>query len=412
MRHVVVMVTTSYPRFPGDHVGTFMEPIAKHVAARGHDVHIVAPWHPLLTRGRTEDGVSFHFFKYAPVRGLNVFGYAAGMHADVSLRTAAWLASPLAMTAGWFKAMRVAQKRGATVMHGHWVVPGGVIASAARPRLPLVVSLHGSDVFVAERTPVARAAARHVFRRSGAVTACSRDLADRAIALGADPTRVDVVPYGVDVGRFKPSTPSERSALRRAAALPADALVVAAAGRLVRKKGFEYLIEALALLRTPNAHLVIAGAGDLDAELKARARDNGVADRVHFRGNLPQDAVGAWFGAADVVAVPSMRDDSGNVDGLPNTLLEGLASGTPIVTTNAGGILGVVEHNRDALVVAERDPRGLADAIDRLLGDPDRRRVLGQAGRALVNERFGWAGAAQRFEAAYDRALAFKSLTR
>src|SRR6476646_831752 len=111
MRHVVVMVTTSYPRFPGDSVGTFMEPIARQVAARGHDVHIVAPWHPLVRREREEGGLSFHFFRYAPVPALNVFGYAAGMHADVRLRSTAWMAAPLAMTAGWFKAMRVAQKR-------------------------------------------------------------------------------------------------------------------------------------------------------------------------------------------------------------------------------------------------------------------------------------------------------------
>src|SRR6266851_726392 len=156
MRHVVVMVTTSYPRFPGDSVGTFMEPIAKHVAARGHEVHVIAPWHPRITRGKVEDGVFFHFFRYAPVAGLNVFGYAAGLRADVTLRGTAWVAAPLAMTAGWFKAMRVAQQKHATVMHGHWVVPGGVIAAAARPALPLVVSLHGSDVFVAERAAVAR----------------------------------------------------------------------------------------------------------------------------------------------------------------------------------------------------------------------------------------------------------------
>jgi glycosyltransferase involved in cell wall biosynthesis len=389
-----------------------MEPIAKHVAARGHDVHIVAPWHPLVARGRIEDGVSFHFFKYAPLPALNVFGYAAGMRADVTLRSAAWMAAPLAMTAGWFKAMRVAQKGGASVMHGHWVVPGGVIASTAQPRLPLVVSLHGSDVFVAERTPIARAAARRVFGRSGAVTACSPDLADRAIALGADRARMQVVPYGVDTDRFKPSDASERAAIRQAAGMPAGALVVVAAGRLVRKKGFEYLIDALPLLRTPNVHLVIAGAGDLDDELTSRARAAQAAGRVHFPGNLGQDSVGAWFGAADVVAVPSVRDDSGNVDGLPNTLLEGLASGAPVVTTAAGGIGSVVEHDRNALVVAERDSRGLAAAIDALLADTGRGERLGRAGRALVDERFGWDAAAARFEAAYDRALAFKSLTR
>ena len=89
MRHVVVMVTTSYPRFPGDSVGTFMEPIAKHVAARGHEVHIVAPWHPRVARGKVEDGVFFHFFKSAPIEGLNVFGYAAGLRADEKLKGAA-----------------------------------------------------------------------------------------------------------------------------------------------------------------------------------------------------------------------------------------------------------------------------------------------------------------------------------
>ena len=76
------MVATSYPRFPGDGVGSFMEPIAKGIAARGHEVHLVAPWHPAITRGKVEDGVWFHFFAYAPIRSLNIFGYAEAMQAD------------------------------------------------------------------------------------------------------------------------------------------------------------------------------------------------------------------------------------------------------------------------------------------------------------------------------------------
>ena len=408
MRHVVVMVTTSYPRFPGDSVGTFMEPIAKHVAARGHEVHIVAPWHPRLTRGKVEDGVFFHFFKYAPVPALNVFGYAAGLRADVALRRAAWMAAPFAMTAGWFKALRVAQKRRATVMHGHWVVPGGVIAAAARPALPLVVSLHGSDVFVAERAPIARMAAREVLRRAGLVTACSSDLARRAITLGAPADRVEVVPYGVDAARFKPA-PAARDAARARLGIPPGAPLLFAAGRLVRKKGFEYLIDAL---RNVDAHLAIAGDGDLADELRARARTAGVADRVHFLGDLPQGAVGDWFAGADVAVAPSVRDDSGNVDGLPNTVLEALASGTPLVSTPAGGITGVVDDGRTGVIVPQRDAGALAAALTGLLRDPRRRAGLGRAGRALVEARFGWEAAAARFESAYDRALAFKSLTR
>lgn len=409
MRHVVVMVTTSYPRFPGDSVGTFMEPIARHVAARGHEVHIVAPWDPRITRGNVEDGVFFHFFRYAPVAALNVFGYAAGLRADVKLKGAAWMAAPLAMAAGAFKAMRVAQKRRATVMHGHWVVPGGVIAAAARPALPLVVSLHGSDVFVAEKTAAAGMAARRVFARAGFVTACSADLAQRAAALGAAADRLEVVPYGVDIERFKPA-PEARAETRARIGIGAADPLVAAAGRLVRKKGFEYLIDAMAAV--PGARLALAGDGDLAGELRARAERAGVLDRVYFLGNVTQDEVGRWFGAADVVAIPSVRDDSGNVDGLPNTVLEALAAGAAVVATAAGGIGSVVRDDETGLIVAERDAPALARAIRRLLADPARRLRLGESARTAVAARFGWEAAAARFESAYDRALAFKSLSR
>lgn len=412
MPHVVVMVTTSYPRFPGDSVGTFMEPIAKSVAARGHDVHVVAPWHPLVTRGPLEDGVRFHFYRYAPLRQLNVFGYAAALRADVRVRGAAYLAAPLAVAAGWNAARRVARRYRATVMHGHWVVPGGFIAAAAAPRLPLVVSLHGSDVYVAETLTPARRVAGWVFGRAGAVTACSTDLARRAIALGANPSHIEVVPYGVDVERFAPS-PAVRAAIRQRLGIAPQHVFVFAAGRLVRKKGFEYLIDAVPLL-PPETSLVlaIAGGGDLERELRDRSAAAGVAERVRLLGNLTQDDVAGHLAAADIVVVPSVRDDSGNVDGLPNVVMEALASGTPVVATGAGGIASVLQDGDNGLLVPERDPAALAAAISRLAADADLRCRLGASARAAVAARHTWSGAAERFEAAYSRALAIKSTER
>jgi glycosyltransferase involved in cell wall biosynthesis len=410
MSHVVVMVTTSYPRFPGDSVGTFMEPIAKSVAARGHQVHIVAPWHPLVTRSGTEDGVTFHFYKYAPVESLNVFGYAAAMRADVSLRGAAYAAAPLALAAGWRAARHVARSSRATIMHGHWVVPGGVLAAAASPNLPLVVSLHGSDVYVAETLAPARHAARAVFRRAGVVTACSSDLGRRAVALGADPGRIVVVPYGVDVDRFRPD--AERRACRRQRLGVGEAsIVVLAAGRLVRKKGFEYLIDAMGLLRQdPEVVMVLAGEGDLRAELEARASAAGVARHVRFLGNQTQDEVAGWLAAADIAVVPSVRDDSGNVDGLPNVVMEALASGTVLVSTPAGGIGAVVQDGRTGVIVAERDAGALASAVTALASDAERRQRIGEAARQMAAARFGWSETARQIEGAYDHALAFKSI--
>ena len=411
-KYVVVMVTTSYPRFPGDSVGTFMEPIAKSIAARGHDVHVVAPWHPLVTRGRHEDGVVFHFYKYAPLPALNVFGYAASLRADVSLRAATYLAAPLALTQGWRIARKIARRHRATVMHGHWVIPGGITAALAAPALPLVVSLHGSDVYVAETFAPARTAARIAFGRAGAITACSDDLACRAVTLGADPARVEVVPYGVDVDRFRPDT-GIRLARRTQTGVDPEATLIFTAGRLVKKKGFEYLIDAVgAIAATRPVILAIGGEGDLGSELRERASRTGRPEAIRFLGTLNQSEVAEYLAAADVVVVPSVRDDAGTVDGLPNIVLEALASGTPLVTTAAGGIGSVVADGKTALVVPERDPAALAAAIVRLRDSPAFGASLGSAARTLAATRFGWTRTAEQFERAYDRALAFKSLDR
>ena len=404
MPEVIVMITTSYPRFPGDTVGTFMEPIAHGVAARGHEVHMVLPWHPRLRRPEREGRVHFHPFHYAPHPSMNIFGYAEALRADVNLRWKAFAAAPLALAAGWWAARRVAARVGATVMHGHWVIPSGAIAATATRGLPVVISLHGSDVYVAERHAMAGRVAGHAFSRAGWVTACSADLRARALRLGADEQRSEVVPYGVDADRFRPDA-AVRAEVRASLGFEESTPMVFAAGRFVRKKGFEYLIDAIAKLPAP-VMLVMGGDGDLRDEFVARARDAGIAGRVRFVGLLSQDAVARHFAAADVIAAPSVRDDSGNVDGLPNVVLEALASATPLVATPAGGIAAAVDHDRTGMLVPERDPEALAAAIAGLLESPSRRRELGAAARADVIGRFGWARAAERFEYAYTAARA------
>lgn len=401
MTHRVVMVATSYPRFPGDTVGTFMEPIAAGIAARGHDVHVVLPWHPSWRRPLREGGVTFHHFHYAPHRALHVFGYAGALRADVRLRGSALLAAPPALVAGWRLARRIARDIDATVMHGHWVIPGGALAAWAAPGRPLVVSLHGSDVYVAERHAVTRWAARSAFSRASAVVACSDDLRIRAIRLGANPETAETLPYGVDAARFAPDADA-RARVRARWGLAADAPVVFTAGRFVRKKGFEYLIEAVAQLG-PAVRLVLAGQGDLDAELRAVATIR-AGERVIFAGLVPHDEMAGALAAADIVAVPSVRDDEGNVDGLPNVVLEALASGTPVVATSAGGIGSVVLDGQTGLLVPERDSAALAAALAGLLASPDERARLGAAGRASMLARGSWAAVAARYEAVYHAA--------
>jgi glycosyltransferase involved in cell wall biosynthesis len=113
-----------------------------------------------------------------------------------------------------------------------------------------------------------------------------------------------------------------------------------------------------------------------------------------------------WLAGADVVAVPSVRDDAGNVDGLPNVVMEALASGTALVATPAGGIASVVEDGRTGVLVPERDAGALAAAVAALLADRDRSRTIGAAARRDVCARHTWEHVAARFERIFDEAAA------
>jgi glycosyltransferase involved in cell wall biosynthesis len=239
------------------------------------------------------------------------------------------------------------------------------------------------------------------------MTACSDDLRGRAVAIGAPADRIDTIPYGVDAGRFGPD-PQAAAAVRARHGLSQADTVVFTAGRLVRKKGFEYLIDAVARLsaQRPGLRLIIAGGGDLDAELRARAASQGLADRVRFAGTIAQSDIGAYLAAADIAVVPSVHDEAGNVDGLPNTVMEALASGTPLVASSVGGIPSVVDHGRTGLLVRERDAEGLAAALAQLADDPAMRAAIGAAARDEVRRRHSWSRVAERFEEVYSRAAA------
>ncbi len=131
----------------------------------------------------------------------------------------------------------------------------------------------------------------------------------------------------------------------------------------------------------------------------------GVAAHVHFPGQLERERAARFISAADVYAVPSVRDQRGNVDGLPNALLEGMGAARPIVASCVAGIPEVITNGEHGLLVPERDPVALAAAVSRLLGDRDLAEQLGAAARRRITTELTWDQTAARFEAVYRRAI-------
>jgi len=262
------------------------------------------------------------------------------------------------------------------------------------------VSLHGSDVFLAERRGLAGLLARRTLAAAGSVTACSGDLHRRALALGAPPERTHTVPYGVDGRAFAPGLRND--ALEARLGVPPSAVLVLAFGRLVEKKGFVHLVEAAA--RVDGIHVVIAGGGDLEASLEGRARE--LRAPVSFPGSLDRGSMAAALARADIVVVPSVVDAAGNVDGLPNALLEGLAAGKATVASRVAGIPDVVEDGANGVLVPPRDAGALATALRRLVANREERLRLGTEARRRALKYLTWDRAAVAFEECYAEAAA------
>ena len=395
----VLMVTSSYPKFPGDVTAPFIESIARSVAARGHEVDVVLPHHPDLRRPSGEP-VRFFPYRYSPTDDWSVWGYAQSLEADVKVRKTAYLLAPFVALALRGTVSERLKSRHYDAVHAHWVVPNAAFISGLlhAQGMPLVVSLHGSDVFLAERMRLARRMAGRAFDVAGAVTACSGDLHRRALALGARPTTTHTVPYGVDVHTFSPDAP--RGDIRERLAVPDNAFLVLALGRLVEKKGFVHLIDAAA--KTGGIRVVIVGDGDLRSSLEEKARS--LKAPVTFTGNLDRQTVAAALAEADVVVVPSVVDRSGNVDGLPNTLLEAMAAGRAVVASRVAGIPDVIEDGRNGMLVPEKDADALAAALRRLAREPETRLALGREARRAAVEGLSWEAAGRRFEECYVQA--------
>ncbi|HSF18669.1 MAG TPA: glycosyltransferase family 4 protein [Vicinamibacteria bacterium] len=384
----VLTITSSYPKFQGDTTAPFIEAITRELAARGHRLTVVLPARSDLAPVDIE-GVRFRPYRYVPSRALEVFGYAQSLESDRALRGTAMMVTPGAVLSGVYALVSEFRSEPYDVVHAHWVVPSGVMAWLALSirGTPLVVSLHGSDVFLSEKSRMVRRFAARAFARAASVTACSEDLAQRSLALGAPPPLV--IPYGVDTRLFRPRHVSGN-----------DQGVVLAVGRLVPKKGFEYLIDAAALLRGRGVpvRLMLAGRGDLEGELAERATERGIVEQVKFLGNVERADLPALFDSADVVAVPSVRDAAGNVDGLPNVLLEAMASGKAIAATKVAGIPQAVRDGEEALLVPEKDVEALAGALARLLASRELRLKLGSSARERACAHFSWKLAGDRYE--------------
>jgi glycosyltransferase involved in cell wall biosynthesis len=365
-------------------------------------VTVLTPHAPGVEAKWDDDGVRVKSFRYAPAR-FELIGYSRSLDADEKVKGAAAVLAPLYALGALRAIRREVRRRRYDLLQAHWVVPNGLVSSLFARRLPLAIGLHGSDVFLAERPGIRRLVAG-ALKRTSVLTGCSPELVERVCALGFESAYARVIPYGVDSETFSPRR-SRRRIWREKLGIPAGAPVIVSVGRMATKKGYQVLIDCLPELfeRVGGVHVVLAGAGDRLEEF--RRATSAWSDRVHFPGTVLRDTLPDLYRCADVFVLPAVHDPQGNVDGLPNVILEAMASGLPVVASRISGIPLAINEGREGLLVPEQDPAALREALERLLRDPEGARRMGEQGRHRAIASLSWDAVAARYRDAYELAL-------
>jgi glycosyltransferase involved in cell wall biosynthesis len=286
-------------------------------------------------------------------------------------------------------------------VHGDYDVPGlmaGLVTTKA---------LGGGTVFTTHGTgsrywrPGKRWGAlwRDSARRFDVIVSVSEYVRRRLVqVLGENPPKHHTIYNGVDVNFFSPiEDPSE---VKRSLGVSRK-YVLLYLGRLASSKGITYLLRAMPLLRDEvrDVVLLIGGRGEIEGELRREAAALGVDGIVDFRGFVPQELLAQYYGASDVVVVPSIIEAMGIVP------LEAMSMKKPVIGARTGGIPELVIDGTTGLLVPPRDPGAIADAVKRLHDNPGLAAELGENGRAMVADRFTWEKVAQATLGAYADAL-------
>lgn len=289
-------------------------------------------------------------------------------------------------------------------IHAHFCHDAATVAWMASrlTGLPFSFTAHAKDIYQRRLNP-GNLLERKLAASTFAVT-CTNTNVDFLRDRSSVPDKIHGIYHGLDIRQFSSA----------ANCIVADASQwktegrLLAIGRHVEKKGFTYLVEACRTLRDRGVSFrldLIGEQGDQSAGIERAIESFGLQDRIFLHAPRPQNELVGSYRQADLFVLPCIVLDDGDRDGIPNVVAEAMACEVPVVVTGISGIPELVQNDVNGVIVPGRDALALADAIERLLADPDTRRALGAAARQTIEDRFDARTTHIQLRSIFDHAL-------
>ncbi len=266
-------------------------------------------------------------------------------------------------------------------------------------QLPFVVSFHGKDASAFFNEPQYAAQMPRVFQKATLVFVRSNIMGQALVARGCPPEKIRVTYAGISLRQFVYHP--------RILPIGKEPVRFIQSCRLIPKKGLDTLIEAFHQVQqqSPNCSLEIIGAGPMEKALKQQIQQLGLQDKVFLRGYLETPALIDALQASHIFVHPSQTDPDGDQEGIPNAILEAMAMGLPVITTDHAGIPELITNGQNGVMVPERDVTALANAMLAMMRRPETWEPMSRVARKLVADRHDIHQQIRRLESYYYEAL-------
>jgi len=371
----ILILTHNYIRFQGDHAGLFVHVLAKGLVENGNRVFVLAPHQKGLKTMESMDGVAVHRFRYAPVERENL-AYTGNMHELVARSGMNKLLFLSFLFFFLLSARNLLIKKRIDLILAQWWVPGGVVGSLLSIiyNKPLIITSHGTDIRLLEKSKFFSSMAGWVFRRAKVITTVSSFLKDKLsdkIALPQD--KVKVIPMPVTPGTFTP-TPLRSEKIKR----------VLCVARFTPQKGLDVLLRACKILKEKgiNFQAKIVGEGPLKSFLQTKIEELNLSDNVFLINPVPQEELNLLYAESYLCVLPSMEEGFGLV------LVEAQLCKRPVVGTRSGGIPDIIQDGKSGMLVTPGDHLSLASAMERVLTDGELASRLAEEGYRSARTKF------------------------
>lgn len=382
-RKKILILTSTFPRWQDDNEPPFVYLLCKGLM-KTYDCKVLSPGYPDSKTYENMDGIEVHRFRYF-LKRWQTLAYEGGILAKLKNNRLRYSLIPFFLLSELLHTILIVNGGKIDLIHAHWLIPQGLIAIIARKLsgkdIPILCTLHGGDLY-SLNGKFLDSLKRYVLNNVDAITVVSSTMKSYLSRYNIPENKINIIPMGVDLTHtFLPDPSIPRT--------PGSILFV---GRLVDKKGVDYLLQAFHLIanKYPHAYLNIAGSGPDRKLYEDTATNLGIEARVKFLGQINNAQLPSLYNRHSVIVFPSVVAESGDQEGFGLVLVEALGCECTAITTDLKAMRDIVTDSINAIIIPQKDPIAIASAIEKVFDDDKFARSLGIEGRKSVVNRFDW----------------------